>query len=139
MNDEFKSKYLQPETCFACGTKNPHGLHVHFDRFGAGSRGVFVPEAHHEGWPGIVHGGILATLLDEAMAYALWFADIRAVTARMETRFRRTVGAGDEIVITGQVTGTKRSVVDAVGTVTRADGSVVAEANGRFMPADVSY
>ena len=98
-----------------------------------------MPEAHHEGWPGIVHGGILATLLDEAMAYALWFADIRAVTARMETRFRRTVGAGDEIVITGQVTGTKRSVVDAVGTVTSADGSVVAEANGRFMLADVSY
>lgn len=130
---------LQPATCFACGTENPHGLHVSFTRTPAGSTGTFVPTVHHEGWPGAVHGGILVTLLDEAMAYALWFNDIRAVTARMEARFRKMVGAGQKLVINGEVVGSRRDVVDAVGRITVPDGTEVAQAAGRFKLADVSY
>jgi acyl-coenzyme A thioesterase PaaI-like protein len=132
-------RIAQPETCFACGTKNPHGLHITFKQTETGAGGFFVPTEHHEGWPGVVHGGILTTLLDEGMAYALWFADIRAVTARMETRFRRTVGAGDELRIAAEVLGRRREIVDAVGTILLRDDSVVAEATARFMLADVSY
>lgn len=134
-----QTKQLQPETCFACGTKNPHGLHVTFTQSETGSVGVFTPSELHEGWPGVVHGGILATLLDEAMAYALWFRDIRAVTARMETRFRRTVGAGQEVVIRGHVLERRRTVVDASGSIELPRGAVVAESTARFMLADVSY
>jgi acyl-coenzyme A thioesterase PaaI-like protein len=104
-----------------------------------GSVGTFVPSEHHEGWPGVVHGGILAALLDEAMAYAVWFAKTRAVTARLETRFRTTVAAGDSLVITGRVTGRRRNLLDAEGAIVRSDGTPVAEATARFVPADVSY
>lgn len=130
---------LQPETCFACGTKNAHGLHVSFYESVTGSFATFTPTELHEGWPGVVHGGILATLLDEGMAYALWFSDIRALTARMETRFRRTVKAGQELQISAEVVGQRRGIVDAKGIILLTDGSVVAESTARFIPADVSY
>ena len=130
----------QPTTCFACGTENPVGLHVTFSRTeDGGAAATFVAGPHHEGWPGIVHGGILATLLDEAMAYALWFSQHRAVTARMDMRFRLPVGAGVPLSISSNITGLVRGVIDARARITLNDGSVVAEATGRFMPADVSY
>lgn len=132
-------RFLQPTTCFACGTDNPQGLHVSFRQTHSGAEAIFVPGANHEGWPGVVHGGILATLLDEAMAYAVWFSEIHAVTARMETRFRRVVGAGQELIISGEVLAQRRGLVDAVGRIILLDGSLVAEASARFVPADVSY
>lgn len=138
---EVLTETLQPETCFACGTKNPHGLHVTFRKNPSGGAiGLFTPTEHHEGWPGVVHGGILATLLDEAMAYALWFSHFRAVTVRMETRYRRSISAGQSVTITAHVLGERRSVIDARGRVAFESGDVmVAEASGRFMVADVSY
>ena len=131
---------LQPPHCFACGTQNPHGLHVHFSRTELGeASATWIPGPFHEGWPGIVHGGVIATILDEAMAYALWFNSYRAVTVRMETRFRRSVAAGEEVIVVARVTDAKRGLIDAAGRVSTTHGQLVAEATARFMEAEVSY
>lgn len=130
---------LQPETCFVCGTRNPLGLHVDFAKGDGDASASFTPSVHHEGWPGVVHGGILVCLLDEAMAYALWYKGFHAVTARMEARFKQIVGAGDKLEILGEVLSDRRGIIDAAGKVRLSDGTIVAEANGRFMHADVHY
>lgn len=123
-----------PENCFACGPKNEHGLHLHFDQTGNGARAVFVPTEAHEGWPGMIHGGILLTVLDEAMAYALFYRRIPAFTARLETRFRRPAAPGQTLIVSSEIVGERRGIVDARGAITLEDGTEVAQATGRFVP-----
>ncbi|HZT95643.1 MAG TPA: PaaI family thioesterase [Chloroflexota bacterium] len=122
-----------PEQCFACGSKNPHGLHVRFSKTENGAEATFTPTIHQEGWPGVIHGGILVTLLDEAMAYALYFKGIAAVTARLDTRFRRAVAVGDELRVSAQIISAKRELLDVEGQIVLADGAAVAGGTGRFM------
>jgi acyl-coenzyme A thioesterase PaaI-like protein len=123
-----------PENCFACGPKNERGLHLQFSETGTGARAVFVPNVDHEGWPGVIHGGILLTVLDEAMAYALFYRRIPAFTARLETRFRKTASPGEVLIVSSEITGERLGVVDARSTITLQDGTEVASANGRFVP-----
>jgi acyl-coenzyme A thioesterase PaaI-like protein len=123
-----------PENCFACGPKNEHGLHLHFSETSGGARAVFIPTVDHEGWPGVIHGGILLTVLDEAMAYALFYRHIPAFTARLETRFRKTAAPGEILIVSSEITGERLGSVDARSTITVEDGTEVAAASGRFVP-----
>ena len=78
--------------CFVCGPENPHGLHTSWSLDPDGfARARFEPSRRHQGWLGIVHGGILAALLDEAMAQRMWLGGKPAVTASLSIRFRRPV------------------------------------------------
>ena len=80
---------LQRDTsaCYVCGPKNSVGLHVPFTRDGErGARGEYVARAEHCGWPGMLHGGVTFALMDEALAYALYFQQLCGVTARAEMR-----------------------------------------------------
>ncbi|MFC1962064.1 PaaI family thioesterase, partial [Chloroflexota bacterium] len=54
--------------CFGCGQNNPIGLKLKFKKDGDGVRTEFTPGESYQGWPGMVHGGIIGCLLDEAMA-----------------------------------------------------------------------
>jgi acyl-coenzyme A thioesterase PaaI-like protein len=118
--------------CFACGPSNPHGLHIHPRREGDLVVADFAPTEWHEGWSRVIHGGILATLMDEVMAYTLLLDGLEAVTARLETRFRAGVQKGDRLRIEGRLINRRRAIADAESRV-RRDGEVVAEASARFM------
>jgi acyl-coenzyme A thioesterase PaaI-like protein len=118
--------------CFACGPGNPIGLHLHLERQGETAVARFIPGELHGGWAGVVHGGILATVLDEVMAYAVFFTGWKCVTARMEVRYRAAVTCGDVLVAEARITRDTRRLVDVEATILRGD-TVVAEANGRFM------
>jgi acyl-coenzyme A thioesterase PaaI-like protein len=124
---------LEADRCFACGQNNPVGLHLVFEYVDGQARATFVPQVEHEGWSGIVHGGILLTLLDEAMAYALYYRGITGVTARFETRFRQAVLVGEVLQVRAHITNERRRLIDTTGTIVRADGVIVAEAVARFM------
>jgi uncharacterized protein (TIGR00369 family) len=91
--------------CYVCGTDNVAGLRIAFrEGPGGGSRAEYVARPEHAGWPGIIHGGLLFTLMDEAVAWACRLAGVRCVTARAEARFRAPVRVGMRLVITGRVT-----------------------------------
>lgn len=94
-------------------------------------RATYAPREWHEGWIGVIHGGVLAAALDEAMAYVLYFAGFKGVTARLEVRYRATVYAEDTLQIEAQQVGERRNLVDVQGRVLR-DGNAVAESMGRF-------
>ena len=74
--------------CFACDWNNPAGLGIRFYTDGQGAYGEYIPTEVYQGYKGIVHGGILAALLDEVMAKALAAHGIDGVTAKLEVRFR---------------------------------------------------
>jgi uncharacterized protein (TIGR00369 family) len=91
--------------CYVCGTGNPAGLRLPFHKDeGGGSRAEYVARPEHAGWPGIIHGGLLFTLMDEAVAWACTYAGARCVTAKAEARFRTPAEVGTPLVITGRVT-----------------------------------
>ena len=115
------------DMCFGCGPKNPIGLKLKPGWDGRVVRAEFTPSKLHQGWSGVVHGGIIGCLLDEAMSYAAWFSGLRTVTARMETRFKRPAPIGELLVITASLTKKTRKVVEAKAEMTLRDGTVVAD------------
>lgn len=78
--------------CVACSPDNKSGLKLAFESTGAGSvRTTFDCSAAFEGYPGKLHGGIISTLLDAAMANCLFAHDLQAVTAELSIRFKAPV------------------------------------------------
>ncbi len=127
--------------CFGCGRLNPHGLRLAFgpNEGGDGVWAPFVPQTEHEGYATVVHGGIVTTLLDEAMAWAAFAQGIWVVTARIDVRFRRPVEIGVPVRVVGRVVADRGRIVDATGEVRRANDDVLlAEATAVFsrVPAD---
>ena len=114
--------------CFGCGKDNPIGLKLEFKQDGKIARAEFTPTELHQGWSGIVHGGIVICLLDEAMGYATLFADLHCVTASMKARLRRPVFIGEHLIITSSVTNNKRKLVETEARISLKDGTPIAEA-----------
>ena len=116
--------------CYVCGPENEAGLRLPFRRDeSGGSRAEYVARPEHAGWPGIIHGGLLFTLMDEAVAWACTYAGSRCVTAKAEARFRVPAQIGVPLVITGRVTHTTSRALRARAEVRRGDdnGPLVAE------------
>ena len=121
--------------CFACGATNPIGMRLHIE-FGPGTaRTRWTVGADYVGWSDKAHGGIIATLLDEVMAWAPSSTDSWAVTAEMTIRYRSPASPGEELVAEGRVVEQRRRIYDVRGEVRGADGRLVAEGSGRYLGA----
>jgi len=121
------------DMCFACGQGNPIGmkLEFHFERDDYVTTLEVRPE--YQGWIGIIHGGLLATALDEVMARLLWEKRINAITGRLEVRYHQPVHIGDTLHLRGRLTRHHPPLVETAAEATRADGTVVAEAKAVSM------
>jgi uncharacterized protein (TIGR00369 family) len=113
--------------CFACGPKNPIGLKLKFEWDGKEVKAKFTPGEYHQGWSGLVHGGIISCLLDEAMSYAALYAGVNSLTARMQTRFKRPLPIDEPLTVTGSVTRKTRRLVETKAELKLADDTLVAE------------
>ena len=123
--------------CLVCGRQNPHGLRLslHVDEATGVVRTDFTARAEHIGFEGIVHGGVLATVLDEAMVWAATWAGRRfCVAGEMTVRFRRTAGVGRPLSVEAAVESNRARLIQTTGLVTDAAGGVVAEATGKYVP-----
>ena len=119
------------DLCFGCGKRNPCGLKLEFNWDGKVATSSFTPTELHQGWKGIIHGGILSSLLDEAMGYVACFEKVGGVTAAMEVRFKRPVSIGEPLAITAWVSNKARRFVDTEASLTLKDGTVVATAKAK--------
>src|SRR6056297_2991038 len=98
--------------CFACGDKNPISLHLKFEEIDKNKvRAEFVPGEYHQGYNGIIHGGLTATLLDEAMAHVIGFKGIKAFTAELNIRYRKAIEIGEKLEITGEYKSSKKTSI----------------------------
>jgi acyl-coenzyme A thioesterase PaaI-like protein len=120
-------------SCFVCGRDNPLGLHTRWESDRASGEArcrVTLPEAFNS-YPGVVHGGIVAALLDEAMVRALLveggFDDL-LVTASMELSFRKATPTGQPISVVARIARKSGSRARAEAEVRLADGTVTARA-----------
>jgi len=103
---------IEPHNCFACGSLNVHGLHLELHAGGDRCWTELVLDRRFEGWEGIAHGGILCTILDEVMAWALVGEDNWGVTVRMNVAFRRPVEVGRTVRAEGWIAQARRRVVE---------------------------
>lgn len=113
--------------CFGCGRDNPIGLKLNFKWDNKTARAEFTPTKSHQGWSGVVHGGIIGCLLDEAMGYATFFEGIVCLTARMQVRIKRPALIGEPLIITSSVTRRTRKLVETKAAVSLKDGTPVAQ------------
>ena len=130
--------------CLVCGRENPHGLRLslHVEEGSGLVRAEFTPRPQHIGFEGIVHGGVLATVLDEAMVWAATWAGRRfCVAGEISVRFRRSAGVGRALRCEARVEsaaskrpGTPR-LIHASARIVEADGgALVAESTGKYVP-----
>jgi acyl-coenzyme A thioesterase PaaI-like protein len=100
--------------CFCCGSKNPIGLKLQFETLPDGRmRTEWTPRREHQGFKDIVHGGLVATLMDEVMIRLLYALGIRAVTAELSTRLLRPLRAGKRYRFESRLVEDKGRVVTA--------------------------
>ncbi|MGE5529497.1 MAG: PaaI family thioesterase [Patescibacteria group bacterium] len=119
--------------CFACGAANPIGLGLAFAPHGEGVRTAFTPLSWHQGYDGLVHGGIIAVLLDEAMAHALIARGLYGVTARLNVRFRAPWPVGTPAFAAGRLARLRGRIAETEGSVEMDGGLVVADAEAVFV------
>lgn len=119
--------------CFVCGKQNPIGLGVVFENDDQKVWTEFTPGEEHQGYPGIMHGGLLYTLLDETIGRAAYLREMWVMTARMQVRYRHPVPTGSHLRIEGEIVKVRGRMVEAQGRVLLDDGTVAAEAVGTFM------
>jgi len=134
---------LSESMCFGCGQNNPIGLKLSFQWDGKTARTEFIPTEFHQAWPGIVHGGIITSMLDEAMAYACRFEGMNCVTGKMQIKFRRPAAIDGPLVIAGKVTRRGKKWVWTKGRISLPGGTLVAESTAAqfvigTMPGDTS-
>lgn len=120
--------------CFCCGVDNERGLHlsISYPDKGSAETNLEVP-SWFSGWKSMTHGGLLATLLDEIMAHACLGMAQRAVTAEITVRYQKAVDTGALIRARGEVEEARGRVLSTRGWLYDAEGSLVAEATGRFI------
>ena len=127
---------FEPHNCFACGALNEHGLQLQLHLGERRSWTDLTLDARFEGWAGIAHGGIVATVLDEVMAWSLVAEDNWGVTARMTVDYKRPLPIGQPLRAEGWVVRTRRRLVDAAAQVTDRDGTILATAEAVYLAAD---
>lgn len=122
--------------CFACSADHPKGLHLRFREAGSDRvASTFTIGTDHVGIGSVIHGGILATILDEAMAWCLYRHRYRPhVTATMEIRYRGVGEAGVPHEAEAAIVDDRGRRVTVQATIT-GPGGVVAEATGLYVPA----
>jgi uncharacterized protein (TIGR00369 family) len=119
--------------CFICGKRNPIGLKAEFeiDAENLRLKGHFTPRQEHEGYRGIMHGGLASALLDEAMVKLLWEVGIPAVSASLNIRLLKPVRVGEQVVIEGWVESDKGRIITTSARLTNEAGTVLAQADGK--------
>ncbi len=131
---ESGSLAIEPdEYCFVCGPENPSGLQARFTAGNGQAQGTFHPRSEHQGFAGISHGGILASLLDEAMVYAAVTLGRWVTTAELTVRYCRPARTGEPITISAEVTRHQRRLVECRAELRSDAGEVVAYATGKLM------
>lgn len=119
--------------CFVCGKLNPIGLKLEFSQEGDEYVTYFTPRKEHQGWIGIVHGGIVSTVLDEVMARYLHTLGLPAVTGEITVRLKRPMPIGEPVKFAGRIESESGRVIHCSARATNGDGQVLAEATSKMV------
>jgi acyl-coenzyme A thioesterase PaaI-like protein len=120
--------------CFGCGTNNPQGLHAdfRFDEETGEVRFRFLPTEFHTGAPGFVHGGIIATILDEAQGMLCFHIGHIVMTDLLRIQYKKATPVDKEIDVRCWITAIRRRRIYTRATITSMDGTLLATSTARW-------
>lgn len=123
-------------SCFVCGDANPFGLKLRFETDGRIVQTRFVPRTEHIGFKGVVHGGLIATVLDEIMVWACAVTTRKfAYCAELTVRYRHPLAPGEEIIATGELVANRKDrIYEAKAVARNVANTTLAEATGKYRP-----
>ena len=128
--------------CFVCGLENAHGLKSKFYEVENGELiATFFPAETHQSYPGRLHGGISAAILDETIGRAIinhQRSGLWGVTLEFSMKFRRPVPLEGEILVRARITSENRRTFEGTGEIILADGTVAVEGKGRYLKMSLS-
>ena len=122
--------------CFVCGEENPSGLHLKFTLCDGKVTTAFIPQKIYQGYKDIVHGGIIAAILDEAMVKAARMQGMQAVTAEITIRFKNPLMAGEKAVIEAHILRTNKKLIETAAIIKKPDNTPVAEGHAKLLRQD---
>lgn len=118
--------------CFVCGPENRYGLHLEFviDKNNI-MQTEFVPLEQHQGFKGIVHGGLIGLILDEIMLNLAWKLGKNAVTAELNIRLKRAAKVGEKLIFRGWIDKEDKKIIYAKSEAKDKNGLIVATATAK--------
>jgi uncharacterized protein (TIGR00369 family) len=121
--------------CWICGEKNKGGLQLKFDldKRAKTIQASYTPTETYQGYDGIVHGGIISALLDEAMAKLAFELGYNTVTAILNVRFKNPAKVKERVTVRGEITQANRRLVLAKASIHGEDGTLIAEGNSKLV------
>jgi len=129
------SDFIDDGACFVCGKKNPSGLKLEFalDPVSGTAETELRFPRHLQGWKSIVHGGLVATVLDEVMIYAAGAAGFRCATGEISVRYLKPVATESPVRFRARVTGRKSRLITAEAEAVDVSGRTAARASGKLI------
>lgn len=123
-------------SCFVCGESNAAGLRLRFETDGHLVQTRFWPRPEHIGFKGVMHGGLIATVLDEVMVWACAVGTRKfAFCAELSVRFLSPVQPGEEVIATGELEANRKNrIFEAKAGLRNLSGEILAEATGKYLP-----
>ncbi len=141
-NIRVTGKQPNSKMCFACGLENRFGLKSRFYELETGELlGIFQPAEEHQGYPGRLHGGLAATILDETIGRAIMLADadnIWGVTVEFSMRLRKPVPLDQEVRVLARITGDGKRFFEGSGEIILPGGVTAVEGKGRYLRMDIN-
>ncbi|MEW6108654.1 MAG: PaaI family thioesterase [Nitrospirota bacterium] len=119
--------------CFVCGKKNKFGLNLEFRTENGRTHSEFIPKKIHQGFKDIVHGGIISTILDEAMMKAVLSLGIEAVTAEINIRLKIPLFVGEKALIDAGIEKIGNRLIETSAKITKNNTTIVAEAHAKLI------
>jgi acyl-coenzyme A thioesterase PaaI-like protein len=127
--------------CFVCGVKNDFGLHANFYETDASELIALInPSEQHQGYPGRMHGGIAAAILDETIGRSICSGkdeQIWSVTLELKTRFRKPIPLGQELKIVARITSEGNRSFEGTGEIVLPNGEIAVSAEGKYMKVNI--
>lgn len=142
MNHKIRNSQNISKDCMVCGTENQFGLKTRFyETTDNEVIGLFQPRDHHQSYPGIVHGGISAAILDETIGRAIMaFHDQNSfgVTVDLQVKYRKPVPLGVELKVVGRITKEGSRMFEGNGELYLPNGEIAVSATGKFLKRHVA-
>jgi acyl-coenzyme A thioesterase PaaI-like protein len=127
--------------CFVCGMKNDFGLHANFYETDTNELVALIdPSEQHQGYPGRMHGGIAAAILDETIGRSICNGkdeQIWSVTLELKTKFRKPIPLGQLLKIVGRITSEGNRSFEGTGEIVLPNGEIAVSAEGKYMKVNI--
>jgi acyl-coenzyme A thioesterase PaaI-like protein len=136
MSRKVIAKQHNSRMCFVCGLQNPAGLKASFYEVeGDQLVALFKPCEQHQGYPGRLHGGLAATILDETIGRAMNINqdEIWGVTVEFNVRYKKPVPLDQELRVVGRIINQRSRMFEGTGEILLPDGQVAVEGHGKYI------